>query len=276
MNAVELHNKAIDIKKIMLDISLRAGSGHFGGSLSAIDILTALYFHTMKYDAKNPALPGRDRFVLSKGHALLGLAAVLLEAGFYDEAFTENYNGLESAFGMHPNMHYIPGIEMSTGSLGHGLSVAVGMALAARLDKSDWRVFVLMGDGELDEGMVWEAAMSAAHFKLDKVIGIVDRNKLSLDGPTEEIMALEPLADKWRSFGWNVSEIDGHNMDQIIKTLDASASGSNGKPNLIIANTIKGKGCDFMEGSTNWHYGGLDDETINQLKEKLDAQRRQG
>ena len=274
MNAIELHNKAIDIRKKMLDISLRAGSGHFGGSLSAIDLLTALYFHTMKYEAKNPALPGRDRFVLSKGHALLGLAAVLLEAGFYDEAFTENYNGLESAFGMHPNMHYIPGIEMSTGSLGHGLSIGVGMALAARLDKADWRVFVLMGDGENDEGMIWEAAMSASHFKLDNMIGIIDRNKLSLDGPTEEIMNLEPFQEKWRSFGWNVTEIDGHEMEAIIGALDAAAAGKNGKPTLIIANTVKGKGCDFMEGNTDWHYGGLDSETIDQFKEKLDAQRR--
>jgi len=274
VNVIELHNKAIDIRKKMLDISLRAGSGHFGGSLSVIDIITALYFHTMKYDSKNPSLTSRDRFILSKGHALLGLAAVLLDAGFYDEEFTDNYNGLESAFGMHPNMHYIPGIDMSTGSLGHGLSVGVGMALAARLDKADWRVFVLMGDGENDEGMIWEAAMSAAHFKLDGIIGIIDRNKLSLDGPTEEIMALEPLDEKWRSFGWNVYETDGHDMESIVKTLDEVTKSRNGKPSVIIAHTIKGKGCDFMEGNTSWHYGGLDEETIEQFKEKLEAGRR--
>ena len=274
MNIHELENKAIDIRKLVFDISLKAGSGHFGGSLSAVEILTVLYNRIMNYDVKNIKWNERDRFILSKGHALLALAATLLDAGFFTEELIENYNGLDSAFGMHPNMHYIPGIDMSTGSLGHGLSVGVGMALTAKLDKADWRTFVLLGDGETDEGMVWEAAMSAGHFKLDNLIAIVDRNGYCLDGCTEDIMTLEPYVDKWKAFGWNVVEADGHNIQQLVDAFDASTKCSNKKPSLIIAHTVKGKGADFMENQTNWHYGGLDTETVKKIKVQLESQRR--
>ena len=273
MNSTELFNKAIDMRCKLFDISLKAGSGHFGGSLSAIDILTVLYYDELNVRPEDPKWQDRDRFVLSKGHALLALAGVLMDKGYYPESFTDNYNGYESAFGMHPNMHYIPGIDMSTGSLGHGLSVSVGMAITSKLDKADWRVYSLLGDGECNEGMVWEAAMSAAQFKLDNLCAIVDRNKLSLDGPTEEIMAIEPFADKWKAFGWNVIEIDGHKIEEIQAAFKAARE-CKGKPTMIIANTIKGYGADFMENQTNWHYGGLDEETVEALKEKLQQQRR--
>lgn len=273
MNSTELFNKAIDMRCKLFDISLKAGSGHFGGSLSAVDILTVLYFDELNVRPEDPEWADRDRFILSKGHALLALAGILMDKGYYPESFTDNYNGYESAFGMHPNMHYIPGIDMSTGSLGHGLSVAGGMAITGKLDNADWRVYALLGDGECNEGMVWEAAMSAAHFKLDNLCAIVDRNKLELDGPTEEIMALEPFADKWKAFGWNVIEVDGHSVEELQEAFKAARE-FKGKPTVIIAHTIKGKGADFMENQTNWHYGGLDDETVAALKEKLQQQRR--
>lgn len=273
MTGDELFNKAIDLRCMLLDISLKAGSGHFGGSLSCMDVLTALYYGELNVRPEDPGWAGRDRFILSKGHALLALAAVLMDKGYYPKEFTDNYNGYESAFGMHPNMRYIPGIDMSTGSLGHGLSVGTGMAIVARLDGATWRTYVLLGDGELDEGMVWESAMSAAHFKLDNLVAIVDRNKLSLDGTTEEVMGLEPLEDKWRAFGWHVQKIDGHDMGQIVQALK-DAREVKGKPSVIISETVKGKGADFMENQTNWHYGGLDDETVAGLKEKLQKQRR--
>lgn len=273
MTTDELFNKTIDLRCKLFDMSLKAGSGHFGGSLSSMDILTVLYYDELNIRPQEPEWKERDRFILSKGHALLALACVLLDKGFYPESFTDNYNGYESAFGMHPNMHYIPGIDMSTGSLGHGLSVGVGMALTAKLDNSEWHTYVLLGDGECDEGMIWEAAMSAAHFKLDNLTAFVDRNKLSLDGPTERIMGLEPFADKWRAFGWNAVEVDGHSADDIKRGL-REAKESKGKPTVIIANTVKGKGADFMENQTNWHYGGLDKETVETLKSNLQKQRR--
>ncbi len=273
MTINELFNKAIDLRCKLFDISLKAGSGHFGGSLSAMDILTVLYYDVLNVKPEDPEWADRDRFVLSKGHALLALAGILLDKGYYTEEFIENYNGYESAFGMHPNMHYIPGVDMSTGSLGHGLSVSVGMALAGKLDNASWRVYTLLGDGECNEGMIWEAAMSAPQFKLDNLCAVVDRNKLCLDGPTEEIMALEPFADKWRDFGWNVLEVDGHDVEALKNAFD-SAKECKGKPTIIIADTIKGKGAEFMENETNWHYGGLDEETVEDLKNKLLQQRR--
>ena len=266
-----LANKAIDIRKAILDVSLRAHSGHFGGSLSAVDILVALYYQVLRYDPKAPAKPDRDRFVLSKGHALLGLAPILADSGFFPQSFMDNYNGLDSAFGMHPNMRYIPGIDMSTGSLGHGLSVSVGMALAARLDKASYQVYCLLGDGELDEGMIWEAAMSAAHFRLSNLTAIVDRNRLSLDGKTEDVMRLEPLKAKWEAFGWRVIPANGHDMGSLLSALEAAREGEG--PAVIIAETIKGKGVAMMEGQTNWHYGGLDEETVEALKAELEKGR---
>lgn len=270
-DALELQNKAVDIRKKIIELSAVAGGGHLGGSLSMADALVALYYHVLKYDPKNPDWPERDRFILSKGHGALGLCPVLCDAGYYAEEMMANFNDLDSPFGMHPDMNKIPGIEMSTGSLGHGLSVAVGVALSGKLDKADWRVFCLLGDGECDEGMVWEAAMSASHFKLGNLTAVVDRNGYSLDGPTEEIMALEPFAEKWRSFGWNCYEVDGHDMQALLEVFDKLPDAGADKPTCIISNTVKGKGVSFMENANEWHYAGCDDELTAQALEELEA-----
>jgi transketolase len=267
---IRLRRKAVDIRKKIIELTVIAGGGHLGGALSMTDIVVALYYNFMKYDPKNPHWSERDRFILSKGHGALALCPVLADVGFYPEELMNNFNGLDSPFGMHPDMNKIPGIEMSTGSLGHGLSVAVGAALAERLDKGKWRVFCLLGDGELNEGMVWEAAMSAKQFKLGNLVAIVDRNKFSLDGPTEEIMSIEPLADKWKAFGWNVVEIDGNDMKEIITALYSLPPSESEKPTCIIAHTIKGKGVSFMENKTEWHYGGLDDEKASEVINELE------
>lgn len=268
---LELQEKVVDIRKKVIGLSQVAGGGHLGGSLSMTDVVVALYYHTMNYDPKNPDWPERDRFILSKGHGALGLCPVLADVGYYDEELMENFNDLDSPFGMHPDMNKIPGIEMSTGSLGHGLSVAVGVALSGRLDNADWRVFCLLGDGECNEGMVWEAAMSAGHYRLGNLTAIVDRNRYSLDGPTEEIMALEPLADKWRAFGWGVREVDGHDIQQVVDALDSLPGAGSQRPNCIIAHTIKGKGVSFMENANEWHYAGCDDELTARALEDLEA-----
>ncbi len=266
----ELQEKAVEIRKKILEISAIAGGGHLGGSLSMVEILVALYYHAMRYNPKEPRWPQRDRFVLSKGHGILGLCPILADLGFYPEELWQDYGRLDSAFGMHPNMDKIPGIDMSTGSLGHGLSVGVGMALAGRLDQADWRVFVLLGDGELDEGSNWEAAMSASHFQLGNLVAIIDRNGLQVDGSTEEVMALEPLAEKWRAFGWRVIELDGHDLHQLVEALDSLPPANSTQPTCIIAKTVKGKGVSFMEGKGEWHYGGLDEEHTKQALEELE------
>ena len=267
----ELQNKAVDIRKKIVQLSATAGGGHLGGSLSMVEVLVALYYHVMKYDPGNPDWPERDRFVMSKGHGALGLCPVLADVGYYPEELMCNFNDLDSPFGMHPDMNKIPGIEMSTGSLGHGLSISVGVALSGKLDSADWRVFCLLGDGECDEGMVWEAAMSASHFKLGNLIAIVDRNGYSLDGPTEEIMALEPFAEKWRAFGWNVLDVNGHDLDQLLDAFDRVPDAHADKPTCIISNTTKGKGVSFMESANEWHYAGCDDELTAQALAELEA-----
>jgi transketolase len=270
-DTLELQNKAVDIRKKIVELSATAGGGHLGGSLSMVEVLVALYYHVLKYDPRNPDWPERDRFVMSKGHGALALCPVLADVGYYPEELMCDFNDLDSPFGMHPDMNKIPGIEMSTGSLGHGLSISVGVALSGKLGRPDWRVFCLLGDGECDEGMVWEAAMSASHFKLDNLTAIVDRNGFSLDGPTEEIMALEPFADKWRAFGWNVYDIDGHDLDQLLDAFDRVTESHADKPTCIISNTTKGKGVSFMEGANEWHYAGCDDELIAQALGELEA-----
>lgn len=270
-DTLELQNKAVDIRKKIVELSATAGGGHLGGSLSMVEVMVALYYHVMKYDPGNPDWPERDRFVMSKGHGALGLCPVLADVGYYPEELMCDFNDLDSPFGMHPDMNKIPGIEMSTGSLGHGLSISVGVALSGRLDRADWRVFCLLGDGECDEGMVWEAAMSASHFKLGNLTAIVDRNGYSLDGPTEEIMALEPFADKWRAFGWNVHDVDGHDLGQLLDAFDKVPDAHTDKPTCIISNTTKGKGVSFMEGANEWHYAGCDDELTAQALEELEA-----
>ena len=269
-----LDNYALDIRKCIVELTAIAGGGHIGGGLSSVDILVALYFYVLNVHTCDPLWEERDRFILSKGHGAIAFFPVLGKVGFFPEESLKTFNKLDSAFGMHPDMHRVPGVEISTGSLGHGLSIAVGAALGARIKKANRRVYCLLGDGELQEGSVWEAAMSAAHYRLNNLVAIVDRNGLQIDGPTEKIMALEPLAQKWRSFNWNVKEIDGHNMEEIIDTFDTLKNCVLEYPTVIIAHTVKGKGVSFMENNPAWHYGGLDKEKVEKIFVELEERRK--
>lgn len=264
-----LRRQAKIIRQKVMTTLLAAGSGHVGGSLSSVDILTALYFHFMKVDPKNPKWGDRDRFVLSKGHASAALCPTLSERGFFPKDLLDTFNKLDSPFSMHPDMLKIPGVDMSTGSLGHGLSIALGMALGARLQKKSFRTFVVLGDGELAEGSVWEAAMAAAHFKVDNLVAFVDRNRLQVDGFSKDILNTEPVADKWRAFGWAVREIDGHDMEAILDTVEAVPF-EKGKPSVIVANTVKGKGLPFAENQIGFHYHDVDEEMVKESLEILE------
>jgi len=266
---VELGKRARSIRQQIIKMLGEAGGGHYGGSLSVVEILVALYFHILKVDPENPLWPDRDRLILSKGHACAALCPILAERGFFSRQLLSTFNKLDSPFGMHPDMRKIPGCDMSTGSLGHGLPVGVGMALAGKMDRKSFRVFVILGDGENDEGSVWEAAMSAAHYKLDNLIAIVDRNRLSLDGPTAEIMSLEPLQEKWGKFGWHVQNIDGHSVKDIVRSVESIQKG---KPNVILAQTVKGKGVSFMEGEYGWHARVATPEEEAQALKQLETQ----
>jgi transketolase len=230
-----------------------AGSGHPGGSLSEVELLTALYFRVMKHDAKNPGWPERDRFILSKGHGCPALYVAMAEAGYIDKALMPTLRKLGSPLQGHPDKRFLPVLEASTGSLGNGLSIGIGMALAARLDKRESHTFVMVGDGELQEGQNWEAAMFAGFHKLANLTLIVDDNRIQLDGWTNQILSLEPLADKFRSFGWEPVEVDGHDLEQVITTLGRARSGKGGRPTAVIAHTVKGKGVSFMENDVAWH-----------------------
>ena len=234
-----------------------AGAGHMGGALSAADLLAALYFHHLRVRPEEPDWPGRDRFVLSKGHANAALAAVLAQAGFIEDGLLDSFYGYESPLGMHPDIK-VAGVEMSTGGLGHGLSIGLGMALGARLQRQGWRTVVMLGDGELQEGSNWEAAMAAAHLRLAGLAAIVDYNKVQQSGHVAALLGLEPLADKWRAFGWAVREIDGHDMAAIVDALDALPYAPDA-PSLLIAHTVKGKGTGFAEDSHLWHNNTVDD-----------------
>lgn len=267
LNAKQLAAKADDLRIEAVIMGQEAGGGHLGGGLSAMDIMTALYFSVMNIDPGNPGKPDRDRFILSAGHKAVGYIPVLAEAGFFSKDLLKTFNKLDSPFGMHPDKNKIPGCEVSTGSLGHGLPLAVGMALALRMDSIPSRLFVLMGDGEIHEGTVWEAAMGAAHHKLDKITAFIDYNKCSMDGPINDVMTLEPLADKWKSFGWNVIRIDGHDMEAILAACE-TADNQKG-PTMIIADTVKGKGMPFAEGDYRWHYGAPSDEQVAEIKKHL-------
>jgi len=241
--------------------ALRAGGGgHAGGSLSAADLLAALYFHRLRIRPEQPEWPERDRFVLSKGHANAALGATLAQAGFIDEAVLDRFYGFESPFGMHPDIK-VAGVEMCTGALGHGLAVATGMALGARIQKQAFHTFVMLGDGELHEGSNWEAAMAAAHYRLANLSAIVDHNKISQSGRVAEIIGVDPLADKWRAFGWEVREIDGHNMAEVVDALGAVPFHPD-RPSALIAHTVKGKGVSFAEDTYLWHSNNVNDEIL--------------
>lgn len=229
-----------------------AGSGHPGGSLSCADVLVALYFRVLRVDPGRPDWPDRDRFVLSKGHACPALYAVLAERGFFPVEDLWTLRRLGSPLQGHPDMRKTPGVEASTGSLGQGLSIGLGMALAARLDGAAWRVYVMLGDGEIQEGQVWEAAMAAAHYRVDNLTAILDWNGLQIDGPNDEVMSIQPVAEKWRAFGWEVGEVDGHRFPEILQALRWARS-VRGRPAIVLARTVKGRGVSFMEGQVDWH-----------------------
>jgi transketolase len=226
--------------------------GHIGGSLSCVDILVALYFHTMNYDPEDPSNPTRDRFVLSKGHSVEGLYAVLAKAGFFPEMKLEEYGTFGTTLYGHPTTK-VPGVEVPSGSLGHGLALGTGMALAAKRGGLSNRVFVLMGDGEQAEGSIWEAAMAAGHYHLDNLTAIIDANGLQISGQVTKVMNSSPLREKYEAFGWSVKEIDGHDMESLVGAFD-TAPWAEGRPNLIIARTIKGRGLSFMENDASWHH----------------------
>ena len=247
-----LEKKAAEIRKTILEMIYRANFGHVGGAFSVTDILVALYYKHLNISPENIASPDRDRFILSKGHAVEALYAILADRNFIPREDLLTYSQFGSPYMCHPT-NKITGIEMNTGSLGHGLGVGVGMALAAKMDKKNFRVCVVLGDGELAEGSVWEAAMAGSHYKLDNLIAIVDRNNLQMTGLTEDVMTLNPLAARWENFGWNVLLIDGNDLDAIDAAITL-AKKTCGKPTAIIANTIKGKGVSFMENRAEWHH----------------------
>ncbi len=256
------------IRKDIVSMICKSKSGHPGGSLSAVEILTALYFDQMNIDPTNPKMEDRDRFVLSKGHAAPALYATLSERGYFDKEELNHLRQIGSMLQGHPDMKKIPGVEMSTGSLGQGFSVACGMAMAAKLDNAPWNVYALLGDGEVQEGIIWEAAMSAAHYKLDNMIAFLDYNGLQIDGEVESVMNINPIEDKFKTFGWNVITIDGHDFDQIFAALDM-AKDTVDKPTMIIAKTIKGKGVSFMENQASWHGSAPSEEQLEQALSEL-------
>lgn len=263
----ELSEIARQVRIDTLTMLNRIGSGHTGGSLSAVEILISLYYSTMKHDPKNPKWEDRDRFVLSKGHAAPALYAVLARCGYFDPEELKTLRKLGSILQGHPDMNTTPGVEISTGSLGQGLSIANGMALGLKIDKKNTRVYVLMGDGEIEEGQIWEAAMSAAHYKIDNLCAFLDHNGLQIDGPVKEIMNVHPLADKWSSFGWHVFEVDGHDLEAILDALH-KAEKIKAKPSIIICETIKGKGVSFFENKVEYHgVAPTDEELEGALKE---------
>ncbi|MDR3585369.1 MAG: transketolase [Desulfosporosinus sp.] len=252
MNTIELKRVANVLRQDIISMLVTSKSGHPGGSLSAAEIVATLFFHEMKINPQDPHWADRDRFVLSKGHAAPVLYAALAEKGYFPKEELQWLRQTSHMLQGHPDMKKTPGVDMSTGSLGQGLSAANGMALAGKLDGKDYRVFVLLGDGEMAEGQVWEAAMAAAHYKLDNVTAVLDLNGLQIDGSTDSVMCSTPLTEKWRAFCWNVIEVDGHDVEALLAAF-AEAKQCKGSPSIIIAKTVKGKGVSFMENVAGWH-----------------------
>lgn len=264
----ELEEIARRVRIHVVKSTHEAGSGHPGGSLSATDILTALYFEVMDHRPDEPDWPKRDRFVLSKGHAAPALYGVLAESGYFPVEELMTLRELGTRLQGHPDMRKTPGVDASTGSLGQGLSIACGMGLAAKIDRDPYQIYVICGDGEAQSGQIWEASMFASHNKLDNVIAFLDRNQLQIDGPTEEVVSIEPLVSKWRAFGWHVLEIDGHDMEDIVEAVEKGKE-VHGQPTMIIAHTVKGKGVPFMEGSLAFHGKAANEEQLEVALEEL-------
>jgi len=272
---IKLKNAAYDMRVDLLKLCYHAGILHIGGDLSITDIVTCLHQYVMKYDPHNIKWDGRDRFLLSKGHCAATVYMAQAHAGCFDkQELLSTYMAVDSRFGMHPCAEALNTLEISTGSLGHGLSIAVGMALAARMDGKKHRVFVIVGDGESQEGSIWEGLMAGPHYKLGNLVLIIDRNGISMDGPTEQYMTLEPYVQKLRAFNWNVVEVDGHDMEQLCNAFDRLPPAESEVPMLILAHTIKGKGVDFMENNPLWHAGSIKDEaTLNECIRQIEDAR---
>lgn len=267
----KLKLKAEEIRKRVVEIVYAAKGGHIGGSLSSIEIETALYFHVMNVDPANPQKSDRDHFILSKGHSVESLYATLAAKGFIDDVLLDTYGQFNSKLAGHPTKK-TPGVELNSGALGHGLSVGVGMSIGAKMLKKSFRTYVLMGDGEQGEGSIYEAAMSASHYKLDNLVAVIDRNTLQISGKTENVMALEPMRQRWEAFGWEVFGVKGNDIEDLVITFD-SLNYNNSKPKLIIAYTTKGKGISFMENGAKWHHGVPNEEqfklAIDEIEERI-------
>lgn len=268
LDITELENKAKEVRKGIIEAVYSANSGHPGGSLSIADIMTVLYFNEMNIDENNPKWEDRDRLVLSKGHCSPALYSCLAERGFFNKEELKTFRKLNSNLQGHPDMNKVLGVDMTTGSLGQGLSVANGMAIAGKLDKKNYRVYAILGDGEIEEGQIWEAAMASRKYKLDNLCVIVDKNNLQIDGTTDEVMSLAPIDEKFRSFGFEVITIDGNNILEIMKAF-AKAKTVKNKPTCIIAKTIKGKGVSFMEDKVEWHGKAPSEEQYNLAMQEL-------
>lgn len=271
----KLYGKQLEImatkaRLLGLEAVFTASSGHIGGSLSAIDTITTLYFNVMNVDPENPAWEDRDRFVLSKGHCTPALYPVLALRGFFPTEDLKLFRSIRGHYSGHAEMRHVRGVDMSTGSLGQGISTAVGMALAGKVAKKDYRVYAVLGDGEIAEGQVWEAAMSAAKYGLDNLCAIVDVNGLQIDGATKDVMPSEPLDQKFAAFNWNVIHVDGHDFDALVKAFEAAAA-CKGKPTVLLAKTVKGKGVSFMEGNYGWHGKAPNAEQYEQAKAEVEA-----
>ena len=259
---------AREVRKDILKMTTEAQSGHPGGSMSAADVMVALYFYKMRHDPSNPKWEKRDRFVLSKGHVSPALYSVLARSGYFPLEKLKEFRKLGGDLQGHPDMNKTPGVEISTGSLGHGIGAAVGMALGLKLSGSDSKVYCMIGDGEAQEGSVWEASMAASHYNLNNLVVILDNNNLQIDGPVDEVMSIYPAAEKWRAFGWKVIEINGHGFEEIRRALD-EADSSRFKPVMIVAKTVKGKGVSFMENRAEWHGKALPPELLKEALKEL-------
>lgn len=264
-----LEKKANELRHLCLDTTYWAGSGHIGGGMSIMDMLTILYHKYLNIRVEEPLWEDRDRFIMSKGHAGIALAPVLVDKGFNDPEQLKTFNHTNSKMGMHLDSNKVIGVDASTGSLGHGLPMALGTALAARVLGKSYITYCILGDGECDEGSNWEAAMAASQFKATNLISFVDRNRCMIDGCTEDVMGLEPFADKWKAFGFIVKDIDGHNFNELAEAIDFALENKEA-PVMIIANTSKGAGIDFMENDYKWHYGAIDEDKYNSAKASLE------
>ena len=274
MNVRELELLAEKNRKRLVEVVYAAKAGHIGGDLSCLNVMTALYFDVMKnIDPANPGNEGRDRFVLSKGHCVEALYVTLEAKGFLKPEVLDTLGQFGSILSGHPTIE-VPGIEVNSGALGHGLPIGVGMAIAAKMDKQAWRTFVMMGDGEQGEGSIYEAAMAGSKYKLDNLVAIIDRNHLQISGDTEDVMPIDSIRERWTAFGWDVKETNGDAMDDILRTF-RSIDYSNGKPHLVVSNTTKGRGVSFMEGIAKWHHGVLNEqqcrEAVKEISERIAA-----